>query len=417
MGMKPELVLDEEGISQRFKYVKARTARGGSESGELEASSSSAEVTPSPLTEGVTRLNLEPGPFWSGLGSVRASTSPGRGGLSQLSDNEIKVSPGKLWPVHQNPQSSFHPYNGNVSRGTDWFIRQNQSQNFIRTGLSPESSDWFLPPPENVLEERTPVQPGPIRVSVIRSNPNTSAPPTEPSLREQGNFILPTPLPVNNPSYYTSRHATSKQKSCQNSFHKDVELQVAVDLSSQHTWEDIIRRTRMEKNDTYDTMMNNQEALMKGLSADLTMGSTMELSHFEEITEGVATSLNDPLPDKMIEHYLHKKFRKIVNSNNEDMEDSTDEVFNGLVSTMPPNKNQFDIDFEFDSPISVSSLLLHIDAQEYDLMFINDLEKVFLHYWRQINLGEFLMNAFIKFSTTKADLNPLIIYATNLQLQ
>ena len=42
--MRPEYVLDEEGISQRFKYAKGRPARRPSEQVDPEASSSSDEA-------------------------------------------------------------------------------------------------------------------------------------------------------------------------------------------------------------------------------------------------------------------------------------------------------------------------------------------------------------------------------------
>ena len=471
MGMKPEYVLDEEGISQRFKYAKARTARGSSESGELEASSSSAEVTPSPLTspvvsesqeqgpdsqqgggsitEEVERLSPEPGSSCSGIGSVTASPSQAtESGLTEREwpsvligppINKMEVSPGRLWPIHQSPERSFHSEK-NVSPRTDWFASLNQSKTNVRSSVSPVGTDWYPPPPETIIkEERDPVQP--IRVSVIRSNPNTNTPikietppppprlesrQREPCGREQGNFILPAPLPLISPPYYPNpflappHYPATIQESSQNSYLNDVGLPVAVDLSSQQTLDGIIRMTRIMN----DYNMMDQETRMKDTPADYTLGKGSTegtgKSKFEEITEGVSTNYDEPLPDKVIEDYLHKKFRKMTNSNHEDMEDSTEELTNGVLATIPSKDNRKDIDLETNSPTSITSLLFQtcpIDTKELDLMFIDDLEKVFFKSWRQVNIGEFVMNAYMDFCKKKGDLDPLFFYAANLQFR
>ena len=460
MGMKPELVLDEEGISQRFKYAKARTARGGSESGELEASSSSAEVTPSPLTSPIASENNELvsdlrqrgshngekvrrhmpdlGSGYFGLQSVSQSHSPstssgltGRGWPYPLTGhqiNKVEVSPGRLWPIQQSPWRPFHS-DMNVSPGTDLHSRQSQSKTYLRSSVSPVETDWYPPPPETIIkEERDPVQPQPIRVSVIQSNPNTytpikiETPPPPPGLesrvrepcgREQGNFVLPAPLPLIKlpfhpyyPQYNFSHQSATIQENRHNTLSQGVRHQVPCDISSRQTWENILGMTRTRMME--DTRMKNKESLIN---------NDIEESTNKDITQGIITKREEAIPDKIIERYLHKKFRKIFNDNDE--EDNIDEVIN-QVSTVHTNNDPIDIDWEIDSPTSISSLLFQacpIDTRELDLMFVDDLEKVFFQSWRQLNIGEFSVNTYLDFCINKRDIDPMFFYVVNLQFR
>ena len=96
------------------------------------------------------------------------------------------------------------------------------------------------------------------------------------------------------------------------------------------------------------------------------------------------------MSEDLIGHYLHKKFRKNVNSHSDDFEDpQTDKEVVGVVSTIPSyNSHQFNTDMEMDvgkcesyshSPTSIASLMYQpgiIDTQELDHKFINVMEKV-----------------------------------------
>ena len=78
------------------------------------------------------------------------------------------------------------------------------------------------------------------------------------------------------------------------------------------------------------------------------------------------------------------------------------------------------------SPTSIASLMYQpgiIDTQELDHMFIDDMEKVFFKAWRQVNLGEFVMQDYINFcvlaaaAEAKISLDPLFFTAANMQFR
>ena len=494
IGMKPEYVLDEDGINQRFKYAKGRPARGPSESGDLEASSSS-ELAPSPraspfvpeslasspgsqgpvldfrrsrgsITEEMAglsgqdpvmdlRLKGEASTEQPGPGSVGASPSPGRGWFSPLtgsglpSINSLEVSPARLWPPgHQSPRRSFHS-EASVSPRSDWFTShaQNLNSSFVRPGVSPGGTDWFPPAPETIIkEEMDPIQPQPIRVSVIRSNPNTNSPikvespatgqeaiPRVPFGLEQEDFVLPAPTPIIPHPLYPSfdahpQHTSIIQERSYNS--EGVGLSMAEDLPSDlsRTHHAIIRMMNYRKKKNQEASMKYQSDMFGQVKANETVlmnfQNRMEESRFEEIAkEDKKCPDEDSLSDEVIVHYLHKKFRKTDNSPFQDMEDhQTEKQENGVRSLIPSYNNQTDMDMELDSysPTSISSLLSQpglIDTQELDHMFMDDLEKVFFKSWRQVNVGEFVMQAYMDFCVQKGDLDPMFFTAANMQFR
>lgn len=101
------------------------------------------------------------------------------------------------------------------------------------------------------------------------------------------------------------------------------------------------------------------------------------------------------------------------------MEDNAEDIGN-VVSAVLPSDNYIDMDVEMDSPSSISSLLFQnsiFDTQELDNMFIDDMEKVFFKAWRQLNLGEDVMKAYIDFCTHKGELDPRFFSAANMQFR
>ena len=151
-----------------------------------------------------------------------------------------------------------------------------------------------------------------------------------------------------------------------------------------------------------DTWMKNRESFLN---------YGQEESPTENMTQGIITKA---LPDKMIENYPHKKFRKKINDFHD--EDNTDEVDN-LMSIIPSNKYPIHYDFEIDSPASISSLLFQvcpIDTRELDLMFIDDLEKVFFQSWRQLDIGEIGYLTYVNFCINKGDINPFFFFVFNM---
>jgi len=486
IGMKPEYVLDEEGISQRFKYAKARP-RPLSESGDLEisassdqeqvldfrrmrASSSSEQRAPSPLTSpNATEGHISPAgqepvldfrrssiaeevaSLSPGPGSVRASPSPGtssglpgRGWFSPLSGppvNSLEVSSGGLWPLHPSPRGSFHS-ESSASPRPDWFTSsQNQTRsNFLRGGVSPECTNWF-PAPETIIKEEVDPVP-PIRVSVIRSNPNKNDPikietPAPGSRiivgREQENFVLPAPTPIIQHSFYPPYNVHSSREYCHDSSSDGGGLPTTEDLSSisftRRTHETFIKMMK-------DRQIENQKDTMRYLPEEsdqpkpehrleFNIENEIEESRFEEEAEGGVTNYDN----EMVGHYLkryeyrHKKYRarRIENSNCEDegMEDNAEDAGN-VVSAVIPSNNYIDMDVEMDSPSSISSLLFQngiFDTQELDNMFIDDMEKVFFKAWRQLNLGEDVMKAYIDFCTHRGELDPQFFSCANMQFR
>ena len=78
------------------------------------------------------------------------------------------------------------------------------------------------------------------------------------------------------------------------------------------------------------------------------------------------------------------------------------------------------------SPTSIASLMYEpgiIDTRELDDMFIDDMEKVFFKAWRQVNIGEFVMQEYIHFCVAaaaaerKMNLDPLFFTAANMQFR
>ena len=466
--MKPEYVLDEEGISQRFKYAKARP-RPLSESGDFEisassdqdsvldyrrrqASSSSEQPATSPLTSPIATegqispvgqepvldfrqgrgsiaedvASLSPGP-----GSVRASPSPGtssglpgRGWFSQLSEppiNSLEVSPGGLWPLHSSPRGSFHS-ESSASPRPDWFTAsQNQnSSSFLRARVSTGCTNWF-PAPETIIKEEVDPVP-PIRVSVIRSNPNKNDPikneTQAPESRvivgtEQEDFVLPAPTPIIHHPFYPkfNVNASTYQETGHSSSSDGMGLSTAEDLSSSFSFN---RKTQ----EAFIKMINDRPKPKadQPLENENNLENRIEESRFEERAEG-------EIDEEMVWHYIHKKYRarKIGNSNYEDegMEDNAEDV-GDAVTTLIPSNNHIDMDLEMDSPTSISSLLFQngiIDTQELDNLFIDDMEKVFFKAWRQLNLGENVMKAYIDFCTHKGELDPMFFTAANMQFR
>ena len=121
--------------------------------------------------------------------------------------------------------------------------------------------------------------------------------------------------------------------------------------------------------------------------------------------------------------YRHKKYRarRIGNSNCEDegIDDNVEDV-GDVVSAIIPSNNHMEMDVEMDSPSSISSLLFQsgiFDTQELDNIFINDMEKVFFKAWRQLNLGEDVMKAYIDFCTHRGELDPQFFSCANMQFR
>ena len=61
----------------------------------------------------------------------------------------------------------------------------------------------------------------------------------------------------------------------------------------------------------------------------------------------------------------------------------------------------------------IQNVVIH--TQEFDNLFLEDMEKVFFKAWRQVNIGEFVMQAYIDICTHKGELDPLFFSAANLQ--
>ena len=113
---------------------------------------------------------------------------------------------------------------------------------------------------------------------------------------------------------------------------------------------------------------------------------------------------------KMIKHYLQKNERKpvssicrgVVEDKTED-EDGSDDV---VSTTIPPSNNRINLKM-------IKNVVIH--TQEFDNLFLEDMEKVFFKAWRQVNIGEFVMQAYIDICTHKGELDPLFFSAANLQ--
>ena len=499
--MRPEYVLDEEGISQRFKYAKGRPARRPSEQVDPEASSSSEHQAPSPQAsptvpedngsssgsqEPVLTFRLERGasqepvfdfrrkeevslsPEQPSLGSLRATPSPGRGWFPPVTGsgppiiNPLEVG---RWPnVHQSPRRSFHSSEASVSPRPDWFSSPSQSFNtsFGRAGVSlAGGAEWYPPPPETIIKEEVDqVSPQPIRVSVIRSNPNTPIKVETPAPSgsentsrvpfglEQEDFVLPAPIPLIHHPFYPGFNAPPPHQASpflERSYGSfpGVGLPMAGDLSSSlsrtQAQQAIIRMMSYRQTTNQDDVMKYSPVQqIDHPVADHMLDSSIKLidnrteeSRFEVIElDATKTPEDDSLSQDLIKHYLHKKFRK------NDLEDpQTDKEVTGVVSTIPLyNSQQINKDMEMDvgkcesyshSPRSIASLMYEpgiIDTRELDHMFIDDMEKVFFKAWRQVNIGEFVMQEYIHFcrnaaAERKVSLDPLFFTAANMQFR
>ena len=414
--MKPEYVLDEEGISQRFKYAKTRLARDATESALSSAEPPASPIMePGPLSPGApedaTTLSQEPGPSTS-CSCVQASPSPG-GGVCPVPgpSTAMEACTDRIWHPTQSPTSLL---NTSVNSAKDWFSTQNES----RPNISP-GRDWFSPPETIIKEEVEPVQP--IRVSVIRSNPNTPIKREEHALgsqriphlishgRKPENFILTAPPPMpQNP--FWDHHNSTNQEPRHDTFSHGLENPNSDEFSHR------ICNTQR----TIINLMTEFTPMQRTYQEDLIECAPEEKHQqeprFEDLSEK-GTNIDNSYSDNMIKHYLHKKFRKLVTSNCEDMEENREKEITTII-TRDPFENQGDM--ESDSLTSISSLLYQpcvIDTQEMDLFFVADMEKVFLKAWRQVNCGEFVMQAYMDFCVKKGDLDPMFYTAANMQFR
>ena len=110
---------------------------------------------------------------------------------------------------------------------------------------------------------------------------------------------------------------------------------------------------------------------------------------------------------KMIKHYLQKNERKPVSSICRGVvEDKTEDGSDVVSPTIPPSNNRINLKM-------IKNVVIH--TQEFDNLFLEDMEKVFFKAWRQVNIGEFVMQAYIDICTHKGELDPLFFSAANLQ--
>ena len=314
-------------IRQRFKYAKftkSRRARRTSEPVYPEASSSSDHQAARPRAS----PNV-PEDLGSSSGSqepvldFRRKEAAGRGWFPHVPGSGppiINPLEAGRWPtVHQGPRRSFHS-DASVSPRPDWFSSppsQTHNSSFVRVGVSPVGggAEWIPPPPETIIKEEV-VSPPPIRVSVIRSNPNTpikteKPTPTDfeniprvPFGMEQEDFVLPAPIPIIHHPFYPGFNAPPHQASpflerSHGSF-PGVGLPMAANLSSSISQTQaqpaIIRKMSYRQTKNQDDVMKyspekiDQPVADHILDANLKLiDSRMEHSRFEDIDEEDAT--------------------------------------------------------------------------------------------------------------------------------
>ena len=137
-----------------------------------------------------------------------------------------------------------------------------------------------------------------------------------------------------------------------------------------------------------------------------------EKSSHRSFSEGVGiltASMMNNREAKMFKHYLQKNERKPVNSICRGVvEDKTEDGSDVVSTTIPPSNNRINLKM-------IKNVVIH--TQEFDNLFLEDMEKVFFKAWRQVNLGEFMMQAYIDFCTHKGELEPLFFSAANLQFR
>ena len=125
------------------------------------------------------------------------------------------------------------------------------------------------------------------------------------------------------------------------------------------------------------------------------------------LTLGTQEDVIKMMNNKMIKHYLQKNERKPVSSICRGVvEDKTKDGSDVVSSTIPPSNNRINLKM-------IKNVVIH--TQEFDNLFLEDMEKVFFKAWRQVNIGEFVMQAYIDICTHKGELDPLFFSAANLQ--
>ena len=127
------------------------------------------------------------------------------------------------------------------------------------------------------------------------------------------------------------------------------------------------------------------------------------------LTLGTQEDVIKMMNNKMIKHYLQKNERKPVSSICRGVvEDKTEDGSDVVSTTIPPSNNRNNLKM-------IKNVVIH--TQEFDNLFLEDMEKVFFKAWRQVNLGEFMMQAYIDFCTHKGELEPLFFTAANMQFR
>lgn len=333
--MKPEFVLDEDAISQRFKYSRSKNAAEEEDdegdmviASDAPAEPSSSNSQPSPASAVSQSLEassqsspvayLHPSPSSSVI--VNSSPSYPCPPLLQLSP---QYTPPHLTPFPQyNPPTAHH---------------------------QPPSTHLHQLEPPSVPQDLSSF----VRVSVIRSNPTKPLPSTsEPEL----DIVYPEEV-------------------------VDVKL------------EDELRDVKDEPME--DSVLKLEQDKTQARDADV-----------EEIQRHDSSSSDDIL----LKTYVHKKFRKQFPQIEILFElDKFDELVLSEDSTESEEEQ---------SKVSLyNSLMVSNSDPNMDIKFEEEMEKTFMSSFREINLGEDVMSAYIDFCVKRHDLDPRFYSSANLQFK
>ena len=303
--MKPECVLDEEGIIQRFQYSRSKNFSHNDSNEETNSDNFSQSLSPIPQVQ---------------INTDNSSQSLSPPSIPQEPSHSSPVSTESL----ENPET----------------IRQ--------------------------LEPERPF----IRVSVIQVNPVKKK-------------ISPAPFENNHDHPVTRIENVSPLSSDNNS----VDHRVSPCTSSMSTG-------------------NNMDFLQVDLKEEDLSVSESEFYASEEFDE----STHKGTFDGLVNTYLHKKFRKDQTTKPR-LEIDALEILAELNAEYDYNTNETPLQLYN----SLSSSNFH--NMELESLFVNDMESTFMTAFREINLGEQVMNGYIDFCIKRHDLDPVFFTAANLQFR
>ena len=347
--MKPEFVLDEDAISQRFKY--SRSKNGENEDDEDNDQTVPPDVSPTSL-----------------------STS------EHVSSYSPDHTPPSLIQLH-SPDNPLH-YQQQYHHGHHQF-----------SNTSPGHPNQYQPPPPLLMHHPQP-----------QDNFPTSHHQPEQEAQDLSNFVRVSVIKMNPRKASPVRHDAVDDIDMADVV--DVKLEEADIMESLDVKPQIENFYDKETSPCYSftSQSNDDQDLAAAGKRGSSCMSEPDVEEFKNIN----------CEENMIKSYVHKKFRKhfpqfelLVDLDN----------FDKIVLNSEPEEERI-FSTELSGKVSLyNNFLVNNTDPELDIKFEQELENLFLKSFREINLGEDVMSAYIEFCGNRHELDPKFYEGANIQFR